>query len=152
MLYYFIVYPLLFFVGIVWPVLCSLNGLQKKDEKEIKTWLWDWVGYVVLAITMSTPGVLHLVHVPFVIFEALLFDIYYPTLLVGVVLLVNPINPKGRYLEVVVAKTEEYVAKAQANPKIKEQLERGQVELKKLVDQVMTKIGKAKAAATEKKD
>jgi len=98
---YFLLCPLLVAASIFWPIAMSASALQKKDEKEIKTWLVYWLGFIIVTTLLQIPGVELIIGLPFSIVAAILVDLYYEAQLALVVLLVNP---KNRYLDVAVVK------------------------------------------------
>jgi len=103
---YFILFPLLVVASIFWPVAMSASALQKKDDREIKTWLVYWLGFIIVTTLMAFPGLELIISLPFTIIGAVLVDLYYEAQLALVVILVNP---KKRYLDVVVTKLDEVI-------------------------------------------
>ena len=89
MIPYFLYYPVMLIVSLAYPIFQSVEALHKKDQKEIKTWLFYWCLYAVAAFLVSIPGVESLISIPFGI-VATIIDVYYEAQIGIVLALVNP--------------------------------------------------------------
>eukprot|EP00397_Hematodinium_sp_SG-2012_P062997 GEMP01086071.1.p1 GENE.GEMP01086071.1~~GEMP01086071.1.p1 ORF type:complete len:150 (+),score=22.07 GEMP01086071.1:136-585(+) len=149
MLPYCLVYPLIVLASVAFPVLCSLNSLQKKDANEQKVWLFYWLGYVLLTVLINIPGLDVLLQLPFDIIASIMFDIYYET---GLVLAILLVNPKKRYLDVLVDKAEVFMGQhgEKVSKRVIEHLEVAKGQVAKGVDTVRKRVNDAKSKAVKK--
>eukprot|EP00397_Hematodinium_sp_SG-2012_P038328 GEMP01041682.1.p1 GENE.GEMP01041682.1~~GEMP01041682.1.p1 ORF type:complete len:153 (+),score=29.74 GEMP01041682.1:122-580(+) len=147
---YFFLFPFLLAASIGWPVLCSLHALQKKDVSEIKTWLVYWLLFIIVTSLLAIPGVESLVSLPFTIIGQILVDLYYEFQLAVIVLLVNP---KTRYLDVVVVKVDALIAQHgdNASDDIKKYMKVGEQKLREGVTLLKNQVNKSKTKRTPAK-